>query len=141
MYRYFCFSRLLVAPPPSRASRLSPVRLPSIKDIRTPTPQEDPAIARNKIMVDFLHRVAHGMAISMYTYHMKLLSHKYANLLVVKICKSSKTKVYPLMQCFFSKIWLNIHLYFGHLDIFQPLGFTNCIPEQLSSAVKLTKIS
>ncbi|KAJ8318236.1 LOW QUALITY PROTEIN: hypothetical protein KUTeg_003327 [Tegillarca granosa] len=55
------YSRLLIAPPPSAASmRPSPV-MPPIQDLRTPTPRESPTAVRNKVLVDFLRRVAHGL--------------------------------------------------------------------------------
>ena len=57
------FSRLLVAPPPSRASRITidqPV-LPPVEEVRTPTPAKTPADQRQAIIRDFLRRAKHGL--------------------------------------------------------------------------------
>ncbi|XP_076107077.1 uncharacterized protein LOC143075526 isoform X2 [Mytilus galloprovincialis] len=57
-------SRLMVAPPPSRASKITIeplVVLPPVEEARTPTPAQTPTEQRNKIVIDFLRRAKHGL--------------------------------------------------------------------------------
>ncbi|XP_052072287.1 uncharacterized protein LOC127710461 isoform X4 [Mytilus californianus] len=57
-------SRLIIAPPPSRASKITIeplVVLPPVEEARTPTPAQTPTEQRNKIIIDFLRRAKHGV--------------------------------------------------------------------------------